>query len=451
MTRSLEYKRVALGSYSAMVTCSDCQAELDEDAVFCGACGRKLRTRRALTGTVIDGRFVLDQRIAAGGFATIYRARHRVSGAHVALKVLHGDLASDKNLSERFRREAAALAQLRDMHTITMYEFGETEDGTLFIAMELLTGKSLSDELAERGTLPWRRVVEIARGVCSSLSEAHRLGIIHRDIKPANIHLEHRARGEIVKLFDFGVAKVPGGHGIAEGVQLTRAGQSIGTIDYMAPEQLLGDGCDGRTDLYSLGVVMYELLIGHRPFADATGPASLVTALVTQTPVTPTALGMKLPPELERTLLRCLEREPSARFKSVDELAWALGQIMDRYPETPPAPAPVAPPRVPSPVIPPASRTPSPRSPVFAAAPTLVQPIEEEVTAVDHAPPKPAPLPPLEPIVRFAPRRIAEGSGLEGLFAQGSTVGPSPMAASIWLLVLLTRDARVVQAVARLL
>ena len=317
-----------------MVTCRDCAAELEADARFCGVCGNPLRPR-TLAGTVIDGRFTIEQRIAAGGFATIYRARHRVSGAHVALKVLHADLARDANLAERFRRESAALAQLRDMHTITLYESGETDDGTPFIAMELLVGESLVDVLRAQGPLPWRRVVELARGVCSSLSEAHRLGIIHRDIKPANIHLEPRAQGELVKVLDFGIAKMPGGHGIAEGVQLTRAGQSVGTIDYMAPEQLLGDDCDGRSDLYSLGVVLYELLTGQRPFADATGPASLVTALITRAPVRPSQLGCDLPPELEHALLRCLEREPAKRFRTVDELAWVLGQIVERYPRLP--------------------------------------------------------------------------------------------------------------------
>src|SRR5512140_236762 len=205
-----------------------------------------------LVGTVLDQCFRIDCQLAAGGFGAIYRATDLRSDAEVALKILHPQYALDPMVVERFRREGKTLSSLRDPHTITAYEVGEAPDGTLYIVMELLHGESLYQRFRAGGPLPWRSVVQIALGVCSSLAEAHALGIVHRDLKPANIHLEKRGNDpDFVKVLDFGIAKIVHGNG-HEYNELTHIGQMIGTIDYMSPEQMVGGEMTAGSDIYTL-------------------------------------------------------------------------------------------------------------------------------------------------------------------------------------------------------
>jgi len=280
-----------------------------------------------LMGSVLDNRYRIDFRLAAGGFGAIYRATHIESGEQFALKVLHGDLAtSDARVIARFRREGATLEQLRDPHTISAFELGEAPDGSLYIVMELLHGESLYEQFRSKGPLPWRRVVSIGRQVCSSLSEAHALGIIHRDLKPANIHLENRGGNpDFVKVLDFGIAKIMRESDL-DSTELTQAGQMIGTFDYMAPEQMVGGQCTAATDIYTLGIVLYEMVTGQRPFADAASPTAMLAALLTQDPPALDVPGA--PSDLDRILRRCLEREPQNRYADVDELAADLDRLL---------------------------------------------------------------------------------------------------------------------------
>jgi serine/threonine protein kinase len=278
-----------------------------------------------LVGTVLDGRYRLDQRIAEGGFGAVYRATYLPTGVEVAIKVLHSQHLRDPDLVARFRREGEVLASLRDPHTVAAYELGEA-DGTLFIAMELLHGESLQDRFSVRGPLPWPEVVAMARAVCTSLAEAHALGVVHRDLKPSNIHIEP---GEVVKVIDFGIAKF-----LYAATEVTQQGQMIGTFDYMAPEQLVGAPCGAASDIYTLGVVMYEMISGVRPFPDEKGPASMLTALLTRTPP-PLSAHTTVPAELDAIVMRCLEREQAERFPNVGELAAALARLV----EPPPLPA----------------------------------------------------------------------------------------------------------------
>ena len=283
----------------------------------------KVERHDPLVGTVLDRRFRIDRQLAAGGFGAIYRATDLRSGAEVALKVLHPQLAADPMVVERFRREGNTLASLRDPHTITAYELGEAPDGTLYIVMELLHGESLYQRFHASGPMPWRAVVHIALGVCSSLAEAHALGIVHRDLKPANIHLETRGNDtEFVKVLDFGIAKIV--QGGVERNDLTQAGHMIGTVDYMSPEQMVGGEMTGRSDIYTLGVVIYEMIAGKTPFADARTPTAILAAVLTQTP-DPLSQHAKVP--LEQIVARCLEREPPNRFADIGELADALTRV----------------------------------------------------------------------------------------------------------------------------
>jgi serine/threonine protein kinase len=287
------------------------------------------RNEDRLVGTVLDDRFHICSKIAAGGFGTIYRATVIASGQQVAIKVMHEEHLSDPSVSARFRREAVAMSSLADPHTVTTHELGQDPYGTRFIVMELLRGESLQDRFAATGPMHWRKVLTIIKDVCSSLAEAHALGIVHRDLKPANIFLANEPTPDFVKVLDFGIAKISRTSNMHDGSEITRIGQAIGTLEYMAPEQLIGGAVDQRTDLYTLGVVAYELLTGQRPFHEATGATSLVTALMTRRPVPPSTVARgPLPRELDGTLLRCLEREPMDRYQSVGELVEVIERML---------------------------------------------------------------------------------------------------------------------------
>jgi serine/threonine-protein kinase len=279
-----------------------------------------------LLGAVIADRYRLDGRLAIGGFGAIYHATDLELGRDVALKILHANHAEDPAVAARFRREGAALASLRDPHTVTAYEFGEARDGTLFIAMEVLHGESLHEQL-RAGPLPWRRAIAIVRAVCESLGEAHALGIVHRDLKPANIFIELRdGEPDQVKVLDFGIAKIMHGSTL-DNADLTSAGQMVGTFDYMAPEQMLGGECTGRTDLFSVGIVLYEMVCGERPFAAQTA-AKILSEILHATPI-PASTRSDAPPALDRVLDRCLHHDPAQRYAGVAELAADLDVLAE--------------------------------------------------------------------------------------------------------------------------
>jgi serine/threonine-protein kinase len=291
-----------------------------------------------LIGTILDRRFRIDHQLAAGGFGAIYRATDVLSDAQVALKVLLPRFTRDPMVVARFRREGNTLASLRDPHTITAYEFGEAPDGTLYIVMELLTGESLYTRFRSAGPMPWRRVLHIAAGVCSSLAEAHALGVVHRDLKPANIHLEFRdGDPDYVKVLDFGIAKIVQGTDL-EQTQLTQAGQMIGTVDYMSPEQMVGGELTPASDIYTLGVVIYEMIAGRTPFADCQTATAILAAVLTRAPE-PLSTHARVPVLLDRIVTRCLERDPQTRFAEVSDLIEALAEVAaGGARQTPPVP-----------------------------------------------------------------------------------------------------------------
>ena len=284
----------------------------------------------ARLGTLLGGRYRLDYKIAAGGFGAVYQAYDVISCREVAVKVLHAAFATDPTVTARFHREVAALVQLRDPHTVVAYDAGEAADGSLYLVMELIGGESLFDRFTARGPLPWQTVVKIARDVCSSLAEAHELGIVHRDLKPANIHIEQRAgERDYVKVLDFGIAKLRDGEPVDD---VTHVGQMVGTFDYMAAEQM-GGNCMPQSDVFALGVVMFEMIAGSRPFASATTPAEMLTAQLQTTP--PLLVGV--PPLLAALVARCLSREPSARYANAFELAGALVAVTEEEVPTVPS------------------------------------------------------------------------------------------------------------------
>jgi serine/threonine protein kinase len=281
---------------------------------------------------VLNNRFKVESKIGEGGFGAVYRGLQLATGRKVALKLLHPEMTKDENLVARFRREGMVLCNLRDAHTITTYDFDQTPDGTLYIAMELLEGKSLHQIFHEEAPLDWKRVFKILTEMCSSLAEAHEQGIVHRDLKPENIYLESRSGNpEFVKILDFGIAKVMRGDTIdPQSPQLTATGQTLGTLEYMSPEQLMGKPLDGRSDVYALGVLAYEMITGRLPFPDAKGPAGLITAQLKQTPAPPSQANPKaqLPGAADRAILKCLEKDKNNRYPDVSALSIALQEVM---------------------------------------------------------------------------------------------------------------------------
>jgi serine/threonine-protein kinase len=366
------------------MNCPSCSSPLEPTARFCGVCGYRLqaaprpapaaqiagvartitparpvtpapgtphtpkpqarpaapkRTRgdEVYIGQTLNNRFKVESKIGEGGFGAVYRGVQLATGRKVALKLLHPDMTKDENLVARFRREGMVLCNLRDSHTITTYDFDQTSDGTLYIAMELLEGKSLHQIFHEQAPLEWRRVFKILAEMCSSLSEAHAQGIVHRDLKPENVYLESRpGNPEFVKILDFGIAKVMRGDSIdPASPQLTATGQTLGTLEYMSPEQLMGKQLDGRSDVYALGVVAYEMITGRLPFPDAKGPAGLITAQLKQTPTLPSQANPKsgLPPAADRVILKCLEKDKNNRYPDVSSLAVAISEMIDQWRE----------------------------------------------------------------------------------------------------------------------
>jgi serine/threonine-protein kinase len=225
----------------------------------------------------------------------------------------------------RFRREAEALAALRSPHTVRAFEFGEASEGPLYIVMELLQGESLYERYRALGPVPWRRMLAIARQVCESLAEAHALGIVHRDLKPTNIHLE-RADDDFVKVLDFGIAKILHGSAL-DSDDLTRSGQMIGTFDYMAPEQMVGSTLTAQSDIYTLGLVLYEMIAGERPFGDPPSPTAMLQAMIMSTPA-PLSTRSDAPTEVDALVSKCIARDPDDRWRDVDELAAEIDQIL---------------------------------------------------------------------------------------------------------------------------
>jgi serine/threonine-protein kinase len=288
-------------------------------------------------GQTLNNRFKIESKIGEGGFGAVYRGIQLATGRKVALKLLHPEMTKDENLVARFRREGMVLCNLRDAHTITTYDFDQTSDGTLYIAMELLEGKSLHQVFHEQAPLEWKRVFKILIEMCSSLAEAHSQGIVHRDLKPENVYLESRpGNPEFVKILDFGIAKVMRGDSIdPASPQLTATGQTLGTLEYMSPEQLMGKQLDGRSDVYALGVVAYEMITGRLPFPDAKGPAGLITAQLKQTPQRPSLANTKvqIPQSADLVILKALEKDKNNRYPDVSAMAAGLQDVLDQLRE----------------------------------------------------------------------------------------------------------------------
>jgi eukaryotic-like serine/threonine-protein kinase len=273
----------------------------------------------AQIGRVVDGKYRLDAKVAAGGMGTVYRASRLMIGDTVAVKVLHPEHVADAGATERFRREAQAAARLKHPNAVQIYDFGVTDDGLVYLVMELVEGESLRQIIRGQGPLTPSAAAEVMRQACAAIDEAHRQSIIHRDIKPDNIIVSHVGNGLRVKVLDFGIAKLRD----MAATNMTQTGSVMGTPHYMSPEQCVGEELDGRSDVYSLGVVLYEMLAGVVPFNSPTSTA-VVVQHVTQAPPPLRAINMSIPDAVERVVRHALEKRREDRPPSAGALAEEL-------------------------------------------------------------------------------------------------------------------------------
>jgi serine/threonine-protein kinase len=321
-----------------LLICPTCKTHFEGEEHFCPRDGSPLSTSASdgsgagsgpdptadrLLGRVLGGRYRLLARLGQGGMGTVYRATHTLMDKPVALKILRGELATDAEAVARFHREARSASRLDHDHCIRVTDFGQSDDGLLFLVMELLDGHSLS-HITRRGPVPAARAAAIGVAVAEALAHAHEAGIVHRDLKPDNIFLARRAKGrEIVKVLDFGLAKLASDSAL--GPSITRDGTVFGTPEYMAPEQAEGEKLDGRTDVYALGVILYQLVCGEVPFKSSNFVA-LLTKQVSEEPTPPRDRrpDLEIPPGLELIIMRCLSKRREDRYATAGEIADAL-------------------------------------------------------------------------------------------------------------------------------
>ncbi|MBE0447335.1 MAG: Stk1 family PASTA domain-containing Ser/Thr kinase [Actinobacteria bacterium] len=269
---------------------------------------------------IFNDRYRVVAKIGAGGMADVYKAIDTVLGRPVAIKVLHRHFAEDEDFVSRFRREAQAAANLNHPNIVSIYDWG-SQNGTYFIVMELLEGQSLKQRIQAEGVIPPAEAMEIAKKVLSALNFAHRHDIVHRDIKPHNIIL---AGEDEVKVTDFGIAR-------AGTSTMTQTGTILGTAHYLSPEQARGQEVDTTSDIYSMGVVFYEMVTGKVPF-DGENPVSIALKHVHEAPVRPTELNPEVPSALQAVILKAMAKDPGSRYQSASEMRSDIMRLMEGMP-----------------------------------------------------------------------------------------------------------------------
>ncbi len=286
-----------------------------------------------LIGTDLDGRYRLEDLLGKGGMGAVLRARHLFMDQAVAVKVLRPTLARDPSAARRFLREARGTLKVESEHAVKVLDFAITEDGLLYMVLELLDGRTVAAEVYHDGPLPLRRALRITRQACDALAAAHRVALVHRDLKPENIMLVRRGGDpDHVKVLDFGLAKVMehAGNRALSLAALTQGDIVFGTPDYMAPEQAMGQPLDGRADIYALGATLYEMLTGRPPFV---GPPMQVLADHVRTPAPSLrahAPSLDIPADVESLVARCLAKDPAQRPQTADALAAEISAIETR-------------------------------------------------------------------------------------------------------------------------
>jgi serine/threonine protein kinase/Tfp pilus assembly protein PilF len=319
--------------------CPKCNFENPEDTKFCGECGTQLSAGEKIsapvtetletpkeeltTGSTFAGRYQIIEELGKGGMGKVYKAQDTDLKEKVAIKLLKPEIAADKKTIERFRNELKFARKIRHKNVCQMYDLNK-EEGTHYITMEYVDGKDLKSMIRMMGQLSAGKTIYIAKQVCEGLTEAHRLGVVHRDLKPQNIMVDEDGNARIM---DFGIARSLKTKGI------TATGVMIGTPEYMSPEQVEGKEVDQRSDIYSLGVILYEMVTGKVPFEGDT-PFTIGVKHKSETPKDPKELNTQLPEELNRVILRCLEKDREKRYQSAGEVRAELVRIEKGIPTT---------------------------------------------------------------------------------------------------------------------
>jgi serine/threonine-protein kinase len=326
-----------MAELTAPVRCARCETVFDPTLGlrFCGKCGAELPLGDAITlppddndadpllGRILDGRYKILELIGQGGMGKVYLVEHQQMGKRMAMKVLHRELANNKDVNRRFRREALAVSRLTSMHTVQVFDFGQGSQG-MYLVMELLRGEDVGRLLEREGRLPLPRVVDLLCQTATALEEAHAQGIIHRDLKPENLFLSPspQGSGELLKVLDFGLAKLQSGAN-----EETGHGRIVGTPYYMAPEQIRGGEVDARTDIYALGALFYKLLTGDPPYR-ADNPFSVLSKHVSDPIPKLRDKVSGLPREADALLESFLAKEPNRRPRDVREVRRRLRALL---------------------------------------------------------------------------------------------------------------------------
>ncbi|HSN27961.1 MAG TPA: protein kinase [Kofleriaceae bacterium] len=326
------------------MNCPHCRAPLTADARFCGACGKATSPTESdpsiplaqvaeLAGKEIAGRYRILTKLGEGGMGAVYRGEQISLRRAVAVKLLRPELSANPTLLRRFSAEAEAVAKLSHPNTVNVYDFGQDSDGSLFIAMEYIDGRSLRSVVAKEGPLSPARALAIAVQVAASLSDAHAHNIVHRDLKPDNVMLPDRGRQrDVVRVLDFGIAKLRDDSRATQQA-MTQAGDMLGTPQYMAPEQIRGDAVDGRCDIYALGCMIYEMVTARLPF-EAPSIMAMLSKHLMEAPVAPSQRrpDLGLPPAIDPLVLAAMAKDPAQRPATMEAYGEQLAAVLATLP-----------------------------------------------------------------------------------------------------------------------
>ncbi|MCW5806315.1 MAG: protein kinase, partial [Deltaproteobacteria bacterium] len=331
------------------MNCPHCNAYNTDDSRFCGACGKATSSTErvsnpgtaaraaveapGMAGREIAGRYRIHSKIGEGGMGAVFKGEQISLKRTVAVKLLRPDVSLSPMLLNRFKAEAEAVAKLSHPNTVNIYDYGQDTDGTLFIAMEFVEGRSLRSVVQGEAPLPLRRTLAIAQQIAASLTDAHAHNIIHRDLKPDNVMLQDRGRQrDVVRVLDFGIAKLRDDSRATQQA-MTQAGDMLGTPQYMAPEQIKADHVDGRTDVYALGCMMYEMLTARLPFEAPTVMALLSKHLM-ENPPPPSQRrpDLAIPPHLDHLIMRAMAKEQHIRPQTMELFGEEISAILASLP-----------------------------------------------------------------------------------------------------------------------